>query len=224
VNPTRVVVADPLRIFRTGVHKLLVREGDFEVVEAATLEELAAAVAERVPDVVLLDLDLPPHGGVEATRQIAHASGARVIVWGFGLTRGQVLAAARAGADGILRKEISATGLVRALRGAVRGEAPIARDLASVLLEALHGVDERTNAIERTGQLSPRERQVLGHLAAGARNRDIAVLLAISEFTVKRHVQNILHKLELPSRRAAGALYHKAYGPPETAAFARGGA
>lgn len=218
----RVVVADPLRIFRTGVHKLLVREGDFEVAEAATLDELVGAAAENGPDVVLVDLDLPPKGGIEATRQVARRCSARVVVWGFSPTRQQVLAAARAGADGILRKEISAPGLVRALRGAVRGEAPVARDLATVLLEALHGVDERAEAIERAGYLSLREREVLVHLAAGSRNREIAEALAISEFTVKRHVQNILQKLELPSRRAAGALYYTAYGSPE-AALARGG-
>ena len=224
MNRTRIVVADPLRIFRTGVHKLLAREGDFEVVEVDSLAELLAEIGQGDPDIVLIDLDLPPAGGIEATRQVAVRCSACVVVWGLNVSREQVLAAARAGADGVLRKEISSAGLIRALRGAVRGEAPLARDLAGVLLEALHGVDERTHAISRTAYLSRREREVLGLVASGARNRQIADALAISEFTVKRHVQNILQKLELPSRRAAGALYHTAYGVPEPAALARSGA
>jgi DNA-binding NarL/FixJ family response regulator len=74
-------------------------------------------------------------------------------------------------------------------------------------------MDERTRARERAGVLSPREREVLGLVAQGARNKQIASTLVISEFTVKRHVQNILQKLELPSRRAATAFYGTAFGP-----------
>jgi DNA-binding NarL/FixJ family response regulator len=222
VNAARIVVADPLRIVRTGVNRLLVREGDFEVAEAATLDELVAVVTERPPDLVLVDLDLPAQGGIEATRQVTSRCSAAVVVWGFDPSGQQALAAVRAGADGILRKDIPAAGLVRALRGALRGEAPLARDLASVLLDALHQVGEREEALARAGYLSLREREVLGHVAAGARNREIAEALAISEFTVKRHVQKILRKLELPSRRAAGALYQIAYGEP--AALSRSGA
>ncbi len=108
-------------------------------------------------------------------------------------------------------------GLVRALRAAANGEAPIARDLTAALLEALHGTHARIEAVERAAALSEREREVLQHLATGERNRQIADALAISEFTVKRHVQNILQKLGLPSRDAAGALYDAAYGRPELA-------
>lgn len=215
MSVARVVVADPLRIFRIGVRNLLTREGDFEVEEAATLEELDALVMYAAPDLVLVDLDLPPDGGIEATRELTRrSSSARVVVWGFDPSHEQVLSAACAGAHGILRKEITTAGLLQALRGVLRGEAPLAPDLTSVVLEALRRMDERTEAIALIGYLSSREREVLGHLAAGARNRQIAETLAISEFTVKRHVQNILQKLELSSRRAAAALYRTAYGAP----------
>jgi DNA-binding NarL/FixJ family response regulator len=111
---------------------------------------------------------------------------------------------------------------VRSLRGVVLGEAPLARDLASRLIDAIHERERALQARERGAALSPREREVLGMVALGARNKQIAAALTISEFTVKRHVQNILEKLELPSRRAAGAFYELAYGLQHAAAEAGG--
>ena len=96
---------------------------------------------------------------------------------------------------------------MRALRGIVQGEAPLSRDLASLMIDALHGSEERVRARDRAGILSSREREVLDLVAQGARNKQIASMLTISEFTAKRHVQNILQKLELPSRRAAATFY-----------------
>jgi two-component system nitrate/nitrite response regulator NarL len=118
-----------------------------------------------------------------------------------------VLAAVRAGATGYLRKEISPAGLVRSLRGAARGESPLSRDLAALMIDAIHASEANAEMQRLARILSEREREVLDHVARGSRNKQIALALMISEFTVKRHVQNILHKLELPSRRAAAALY-----------------
>ena len=213
----RVVVADALGVFRAGVRSVLVREGDFEVAEAATLEQLVSIVEARCPDVVLVDLNLPPAGGIEASREVASRCTSSVILWHFDFSHEQVLEAATAGAHGILRKDIGVAGLVRALRGVGHGEAPIARDLTAVLLKALHGAQDRIDAVQRAAGLSERECEVLRHVATGERNRQIADELAISEFTVKRHVQNILHKLGLPSRGAAGALYTAAYGRQDVA-------
>jgi DNA-binding NarL/FixJ family response regulator len=78
------------------------------------------------------------------------------------------------------------------------------------MIDALHGMDERSRAIDRADMLSSREREVLDLIAEGARNRQIAAALSISEFTVKRHVQNILQKLDLPSRGAAATFYRAA--------------
>ena len=127
-----------------------------------------------------------------------------------------------AGAHGFLHKQISPAGLVRALRGALQGEAPLSRELVPVLIGALHGAAERADALARAGALSAREHEVLDLVARGARNREIAAALAISEFTVKRHVQNILQKLELPSRAAAAALYRTAFSAREAPAAAAG--
>ena len=152
--------------------------------------------------------------------QLAKRCSTYTIVWSFQPSRETVLAAVRAGAHGFLHKEISPDGLVRALRGVIQGEAPLSRDLASLMIDALHGMDERAQARERADVLSPREREVLELVAQGARNKQIAASLVISEFTVKRHVQNILQKLELPSRRAAATFYGTAFGPEEAAVAA----
>lgn len=213
MNRTRVLVADPLRIFRAGVRNLLMRESDFAVVEAGSLDEVLCAIDVHCPDIALIDLELPPFGGLAAVQRLAERCTTHTIVWGLEPSPETVLEAVRSGAHGFLRKEISSVGLIRALRGVVQGEAPLSRDLASLMIDALHGMDERTRARERAGVLSPREQEVLGLIAQGARNKQIAAALVISEFTVKRHVQNILHKLELPSRRAATAFYGTAFGP-----------
>lgn len=217
MNRTRILVADSLHIFRAGVRNLLARESEFDVVEAASLEEVVYTVNAQCPDVALIDLELPPSGAVAAVRRLRGRCSTYTIVWSFEPTRETVLSAVRAGAHGFLHKEISPDGLVRALRGVVRGEAPLSRDLASMMIEALHGDDERTRARDRAAVLSTRERQVLDLIAQGARNKQIAALLTISEFTAKRHVQNILQKLELSSRGEAAIFYRTAFGGQEPA-------
>jgi two-component system, NarL family, nitrate/nitrite response regulator NarL len=213
---TRILVADSLRIFRAGVRNLLARESDFEVVEAGTFDEVLQAIEHKCPDVALIDLDLPPFGGVAAVQRLERYCTTYTIVWSFEPSRETVLAAVRAGAHGFLRKNISPEGLVRSLRGVVQGEAPLSRDLASLMIDALHGLDERTRARDRASVLSPREREVLDFVARGARNKQIATALVISEYTVKRHVQNILHKLEVTSRQAAATFYNDAFQPEES--------
>ena len=212
---TRILIADSLRIFRAGVRNLLERESDFEVIEAGNLDQVLDAVAQKCPDIALLDLELPPLGGVAAVQRLAQRCSTYTIVWSFEPSRETVLAAVRSGAHGFLHKEISPEGLVRALHGVVQGEAPISRDLASLMIDALHGQDARARARERAAVLSSREREVLDLLAEGARNKQIATLLTISEFTAKRHVQNILQKLELPSRHEAVSFYRTAFGSDE---------
>jgi two-component system, NarL family, nitrate/nitrite response regulator NarL len=203
----RVLVADQATIFRTGVRNLLRRESDFEVVEAATYEEVELRLEAGCPEIALIDADLPPNGGVEAVRALTECCATYLIVWSFDPTPESVLAAVRAGADGYLNKQISPAGLVRSLRGVAHGEAPLSRDLVRLMVDAIHGSELRDMSRERLAALSVREQEILEHVALGARNRQIADALTISEFTVKRHVQNILGKLEVGSRRAASDFY-----------------
>ena len=217
MRTTRILVADSATVLRVAVRSVLEAEKDFIVVEAASLDEIVAFDEDDAPDVALVDLDLPPRGGIAAVKALETAGCSEIIVWGFRAERSLVFAAIRAGASGFLRKEISPQGLVRALRGAARGEAPLSRDLVSLVIDAVHDLGRDARSRDRASVLSTREREVLGLVAGGARNRQIAAALAISEFTVKRHVQNILHKLDLPTRQAAAAYYESLYTAGETA-------
>ena len=208
---TRILIADALPLFRTGVRNLLRRESDLDVLEASNAEQVERLLAGGCADIALIDLDLPPAGGLELVRRLREQCTTHVILWTLQPTRDAVLEAITAGAHGFLHKEISPSGLVRAIRGAMNGEAPLSRDLATLMIDAIHHLEERSRALERAAVLSEREKEVLAFVARGARNREIAEELTISEFTVKRHMQNILQKLDVPSRRAAAAFYRSAY-------------
>lgn len=212
---TRILIADSLELFRAGVRNLLLRESEFDVVEASSLDEVEQL--EQWPDLALIDADLPPAGGLAAIALLAERCDAVTIMWSFEPERAQVLNAIRGGAHGYLHREMSGAGLVRALHGAVQGEAPLTRNIVTLMVNALHGLEERERASERIRLLSRRERQVLDLIAAGDQLREIAEALEISEFTVRRHVQNILHKLELRSRVAAASFYRRAVGAPDLA-------
>jgi len=112
----------------------------------------------RPAEIALVDLDLPPAGGVTAVRRLAAEYPAlRTIVWSLQPPGEVVLAAIRAGASGFLHKEVSPDGLLRALRGITQGEAPLSRNLAGVVIEALHGHDDRARARELAARaLGPR--------------------------------------------------------------------
>lgn len=210
----RIVAAEPLLIFRSGLRTLLSEDERLELLEATDLAGLIAVVRDERPEVALVDLNLPPAGGIAALASIAEAGPTAAIVWSFEPAVETVLAALRAGAAGYLRKELEPQALLRALHAVARGEAALPRDLVRPVLAELHRLERREHARERTSVLSGREREVLDLVARGASNRDIAFELFLSELTVKRHVQNILRKLGVPSRAAAAALYQTPRGPP----------
>jgi two-component system nitrate/nitrite response regulator NarL len=208
---TRVVIADGIGVFRAAVRHVLEREPDFAVREAATLADLQASLAAGV-DVALIDADLPPSGAIAAV-ELASGACAEIVVWSLDPVREHVVDAVVAGATGYLSKDIAPDALVRALRCASRGEAPMPPALVAMLVRGLHGLERRHRAREHAAVLSSREREVLDHVVRGARNKQIASALTISEFTVKRHVQNILQKLDVATRGEAAALY-ATYGEP----------
>lgn len=208
--PATILVADDAVIFRSGVSTVLEQEGRYEVVEASDRPAMLALARQRHPDLALVDADI----GAEPAETFASLrnSGARVVVWDFQPQPEAVVAGVVAGAEGYLSKDISRSGLLRAIGAALHGEPAISRDLVGPVIEGLRRLNECHRACELLlNALSPREREVLALIASGARNRTIAVTLEISEFTVKRHVQNILRKLDLPSRQMAGGLHQAAF-------------
>jgi two-component system, NarL family, nitrate/nitrite response regulator NarL len=208
--PATILVADDAVIFRSGVSTVLEQEGSYEVVEASDTPGMLAVARERRPDIALVDAGIGEPSG--QTFPSLRDAGTRVVVWDFQPRPDAVVAAVVAGAQGYLSKDISRSGLLRAIDAALHGEPAISRDLVGPVMEGLRRLNECHRACELLlGALSPREREVLALIASGARNRTIAVTLEISEFTVKRHVQNILRKLDLPSRQVAGGLHRAAF-------------
>ncbi|HEU5243642.1 MAG TPA: response regulator transcription factor [Gaiellaceae bacterium] len=217
-----VILADSRPMYRLGLRALLQEYQEFEIQEAGDLPELAALAARaRPPATALIDLDLPPVGGAAAVQQIRDSAAAPV-VWcgGSRLTSDVVYELVRAGAIGILRKEVPARSVVRALRAAGRGEAPLPRDLVSELLRRIHSLNGPAAARPPMTSLSSREREVLALVAEGHSNKTIAGKLYISEFTAKRHVQNVLTKLSLHSRQEAATRFREEVaGSPEALLF-----
>jgi two-component system nitrate/nitrite response regulator NarL len=204
-----LVLADGVTIFRSGVRSVLQRDGGFDVVEVGDANGLLRVAAERRPFAVLVDWQLPPGGAQSVLPELAPEL--PVVVWSSDPDPESIAEAVRAGASGFLSKQISADGLIRALRGIPRGEAPLSRDLTRMLIETVRTRGEADVVPGRLTLLSQREREVLSLVAQGANNRDIAQDLSISQFTAKRHVQNILMKLNLPSRAAAAAVYGRSF-------------
>jgi DNA-binding NarL/FixJ family response regulator len=202
---TRVLVVDDQDLVRHGL-RMILELGGMEVVgEAADGEAAVAATAELAPDVVLMDVRMPGIDGVEATRRIvADCAAARVIVLTtFDLDQ-YVVDALRAGAAGFLLKDVTADGLVDAVRRAAAGEPVLA---PAVLARVMDHFSARppvaVNPPPGFADLSEREREILALIGAGRSNAEIAEELVISMATVKTHVRHVFAKLDLRDRAQA---------------------
>jgi len=201
---TSVLLADDQALVRTGFRMVLENAADMDVVGEAEDGAQAVSLTRQLrPEVVLMDIRMPDVDGVEATRQIrASASSARVLILTTFDLDEYVYAALRAGASGFLLKDIVAADLLSAIRVVARGEAVVAPSATRRLLERYVGAEPdqaRTSAVE-LGRLTEREREVLGLIARGLSNTEIAAGLFLSEGTVKTHVSRVLAKLGLRDR------------------------
>jgi NarL family two-component system response regulator LiaR len=198
----RVIVADDHSVVRQGLRMFLLVQPDMELVgEAQNGREAVALAATLVPDVVLMDLLMPEMDGIAATAAIKAARPeTQILVLTTFLDDQRVAEAIQAGAVGFLLKEVEADDLIKAVRGAARGEPQLHPDAARMLM----GLATRPRpAPEHAPILTDREREVIALLAEGQSNKQIARELSISETTVKGHVANILGKLELADRTQA---------------------
>jgi DNA-binding NarL/FixJ family response regulator len=200
----RVVVVDDHPMLRQGLVALLGAIDRVEVVgEAGTGEEAQGVVAEVVPDVVLMDLNLPGMSGTEATAGItAQHSGVAVLALTMLEDQANIVAAIRAGARGYLLKEATPEEIVRALDAVANGQAVFGGAAATRVLTALAADERETQPLP---ELTDREREVLGLLARGLTNAAIAQRLYVSDKTVRNHVSNIFTKLGVNERAAAVA-------------------
>jgi two-component system, NarL family, nitrate/nitrite response regulator NarL len=203
----RVLLIDDHALFRFGLQELLERRG-IEVVAALRDGAAAAArVAETLPDVVLLDLRMPEHGGVEILRELRRAHPRMPIAM---LTTSaderDVIASLQAGAQGYLLKDMEPDALIAALGEVVRGRTVVAPELIGILARAVQGDANGDQHRRRHADLTPREQEILCHLAEGHSNKTIGRLLGITDGTVKLHVKSILRKLEVHSRVEAAVI------------------
>ncbi len=200
----RILVAEDHPLFRKGVISLLKSVEGFEVVgEAATGEEAVARAAELQPDVVLMDLQMPGVGGIEATRKIALESpSVRVLVVTLFEDDDSVFMALRAGARGYILKDADEEELVRAIRAVGRGEAIFSPNVAERVLA--YFAAPRPAALPQVfPTLTEREREILNLIARGHPNPSIARELSLSSKTVGNYVSNIFTKLQVADRAQA---------------------
>jgi DNA-binding NarL/FixJ family response regulator/DNA-binding SARP family transcriptional activator len=212
VATTKVVIADADPIMRTAARFALDQDGGFTVVEASDLDELRQVVTADRPEVALIDAGLPPNGGLDAAASLGGDHPVRIVLWDYSPDPAGILAALRVNVYGFLPKTIAADPLARALSGVAAGEACLSRELTSELIEQVVKLARRERSRRLAAALSDREREVIELVSHGFANREVAEKLYISEYTVKRHVHNILAKLGERSRRAAIAAYREARG------------
>ncbi|CAM5708543.1 DNA-binding response regulator OS=Streptomyces alboniger OX=132473 GN=CP975_19745 PE=4 SV=1 [Streptomyces alboniger] len=226
--PPRVVLADDQTLVRTGFRMILRSDGIEVVAEATNGAEAVDAVRRTRPDVVLMDVRMPEMDGLEATRRILTGTSGEprvIILTTFDLDQ-YVYAALSAGASGFLLKDVTPEQLISAVRTVRSGDALLAPAVTRRLVERFaggehqgsaggehqgsaggehrHGTQQdsrHTTAIHRNlASLTPREREVLGLVARGLSNIEVADRLHLAETTVKTHVSRVLAKLQLRDR------------------------
>jgi two-component system, NarL family, nitrate/nitrite response regulator NarL len=185
----------------------LAAQADIEIVgEGESATDAVRIAAERIPDVMLLDVSMPG-GGLSAVREIAAAFPViKLVMLTVSEDEDDVTTALRAGARGYVLKGVAARELVRIMRAVASGEVYVTPSLAASLLFELSGGKTGAQSASPLDDLTERERQILERVAAGDSNKEIGVQLHLTEKTVKHHMTNILQKLQVRNRVEAALL------------------
>jgi DNA-binding NarL/FixJ family response regulator len=196
----RVLIADDHPLYRDGLRAALVAAGLDVVGEAADGGRAIALSLDLQPDVVIMDLDMPVVGGVEATRRIVHASPRiAILVLTMLDDDDSVFAALRVGARGYLLKGAAQAEIVRAIQTVADGSGVFGASIARRVMDHFSG----QHPSEPFPELTDREREVLAMVAAGHNNAAIAAQLALAPKTVRNHISNIMTKLHVSDRAQA---------------------
>ena len=202
-DPITVLLVDDHEVVRSGVRAFLNSQPDFKVVgEAKSGEEAVQLVSQHIPDVVLMDLVMARMDGVEATRQVKNISPrTQIVVLTSYHEDEHIFPALQAGAISYILKDVKMEKLADAIRRAAENEATLDPQVASRVIQELHGA--KRDELNPYTELTDREMEVLKLIASGMSNSEIAEKLVISVNTVKGHVSNILSKLQLADRTQA---------------------
>ena len=206
----RVVIAENHRLFREGLCMILKREEGIQIIgEAVNGLQTINVVTDLKPDVVLLDIRMPEIDGIQVIPSIRYKSPkTKALMLTGTMDEDRIFKSLKVGAKGYLSMDSSASDLAKAIKAVQRGELWVERKLMSKFFESeaannSSGGNPRKKTFEG---LTPREQEVLRHLAAGLSNKEIAEDLFISEKTVKSHLNSIFRKLKV-TRRLQAILY-----------------
>jgi DNA-binding NarL/FixJ family response regulator len=201
IKPIRVLLADDHAIVRAGIRQFLERAGDIQVIAEVDDGEMAQdLIRQRLPDVAVLDIQMPKASGIEVTRWVrANFPKVGVLILTAYDDDPYVLAVLQAGANGYVLKTASPADLIQAVRDVNIGKSVLDPSITQKLLAQLSHPTE-TNQVE---QLTEREMEVLGLAAKGFTNKAIGVQLGISDRTVQGHLAHIFNKLQAGSRTEA---------------------
>ncbi len=208
---TRVVVVDDHPLFREGVAAIIGSEGDMEVVGQGSNADNAIQLAhDLLPDVVLLDIDMPGNG-LEAARRIAEVFPViRIVVLTVSETEEHLVSAMKAGARAYVLKGVAGRELLRIVRLVLAGESYVPPALAaSLLMEMSKPAARAHRSAEGLDELTQREVEILELLSTGLSNKEIGDKLFLTEKTIKHYVTNILQKLQVRNRVEAALLAQK---------------
>ena len=198
MSSPRVLIVDDHQLFRSGVRAELERHLEITA-EAGTVDDAVSAIERDDPEVVLLDVHMPDGGGVEVIRRAAERD-LRPCYLALSVSDAaeDVIAVIRAGARGYVTKNIAPEELADAVRRVYDGDAVFSPRLAGFVLDAFAGPAPEPET--ELDALTPREREVIQHIARGYMYKEIALRLEISPKTVEAHVSSVLRKLQLSSR------------------------
>ena len=210
-----IVLVDDHSLFRAGVAFTLSAEADFEIVgQGASADDAVRLAQELLPDLILLDLNMPG-GGIRAAAIItATCPVTRIVMLTVSEEEEDLLAALKAGARGYILKGVPARELTRILRAVCDGESYVTPTLAASLLREMTGAAPGARAAaDPLNELTDRERQILEGVANGLSNKEIGGQLHLTEKTVKHYMTNILQKLQVRNRVEAALIARRSVPP-----------
>lgn len=208
-NITTMIVDDH-ELIREGIKQLLELEEEIDVVaQAGDGEEAITMAMEYMPDIILLDINMPKMNGIDVLRRLKDLGvKSKIIMLTIHKDREYLLETMKIGANGYVLKDSDAEGLVRAIRDVKSGKTYIQPSIASLLVDDLSNKESNKDVL-KINSLTKREYEVLTLIAEGLSNKDIADKLYISEKTVKNHVSSIFKKIEVNDRIQAAIFAFK---------------